>query len=361
MRRCLRVGLVLAMVACGLLALALVGYDETAIAFAIGLVLATIAAPVYVALALWLDRHEPEPRRTILITFFWGATIAALLALIVNSVGELIVGHELGRHAAEVYGGSISAPVVEECSKGAIIYVLYRRNRAEFDGVVDGIVYATMVGLGFAMTENILYYSHGTLQDGLPGAVGTFFARGILSPFAHPLFTAFTGIGLGIASRTTHRSVQVIAPLVGLLVAIGLHSSWNTAAASGYGAGYYLALMVPLFFIVVGFVLYARGLELRTVREQLAPEVERGTITAAELKTLGSARLRRKAARRVKKRHGRKMRNELRRYYGAATELAFVLRREARGLVASDGSDAALEQGYRRQLGELRTELLPGA
>ena len=77
--------------------------------------------------------------------------------------------------------------------------------RHELDGVLDGIVYAGMVGIGFAFTENILYLAaayDGT--DGLgPGGTealtGTFILRCLVSPFAHPLFTAFIGIGVGLA------------------------------------------------------------------------------------------------------------------------------------------------------------------
>ena len=54
--------------------------------------------------------------------------------------------------------------------------------------MLDGIVYAAMVGLGFAFTENILYYGRTALEGGVPLAA-TFFVRGVLSPFAHPVFT----------------------------------------------------------------------------------------------------------------------------------------------------------------------------
>src|SRR5205809_319359 len=84
----------------------------------------------------------------------------------------------------------------------ALRWLLFRRR--EFDGVVDGIVLAGLSGLGFAFTENVLYFGRAFLagqeQSLTTGffAVGfTFVLRGVLSPFAHPLFTAMTGIGLG--------------------------------------------------------------------------------------------------------------------------------------------------------------------
>ena len=52
---------------------------------------------------------------------------------------------------------AIVAPLTEEASKGLFLFLLLWWRRAELDGVLDGIVYAGMVGIGFAFTENILY------------------------------------------------------------------------------------------------------------------------------------------------------------------------------------------------------------
>ncbi len=117
------------------------------------------------------------------------------------------------------------APVTEEAAKGLFILLLliYRRN--ELDGVLDGLVYAGMVGIGFAFTENILYLTSAYMGDdgqagGLSGAVGLFVVRCIFGPFAHPFFTSFTGIGIGIAVNARSRAVRVFAPIVGYLVAV---------------------------------------------------------------------------------------------------------------------------------------------
>ena len=54
-------------------------------------------------------------------------------------------------------------PVTEEASKGLFLLLLLWWRRAELDGILDGIVYAGMVGIGFAFVENILYLG-GRLQ-----------------------------------------------------------------------------------------------------------------------------------------------------------------------------------------------------
>ena len=53
--------------------------------------------------------------------------------------------------------GAVVAPVTEEAAKGLFILLLLWFRRNELDGILDGIVYAGMVGIGFAFTENILY------------------------------------------------------------------------------------------------------------------------------------------------------------------------------------------------------------
>lgn len=103
----------------------------------------------------------------------------------------------------------------EENTKGLALFILYWWKRGEFDGVKDGIVYAAMVGLGFATVENFGYYDGAVMEGGAAGLAGLFVMRGILSPFIHSLFTSMTGIGLGLASRSGRRWVKIGAPRPG--------------------------------------------------------------------------------------------------------------------------------------------------
>ena len=164
-----------------------------------------------------------------------GATGATLIALVVNTTGQDVVGGAFGAAVGQLYGGSLSALFVEEIAKAAVLYAIYRWRRHEFDGVLDGIVYAGMVGLGFAFTENVLYYGRTALEGG-DVLAATFFVRGVMAPFAHPLFTSLTGLGLGLAALREGAPWRV-APVVGLFGAMVLHSLWNTSAGLAGASG----------------------------------------------------------------------------------------------------------------------------
>jgi RsiW-degrading membrane proteinase PrsW (M82 family) len=358
MRRMGVAALVLLLLLLGLAVVAAVGVDIGAVALAIGIVLAVLPVPLYIMLALWVDRFEPEPFGVLASAFLWGATGAVFIAFVLNTIGTLIVDDQLGSTAAEIYGGSISAPVVEETAKAAIIWLIYWRRRAEFDGIVDGIVYAIMVGIGFAMVENIIYYGQGAVELGITGALATFILRGLMSPFAHPLFTSMTGIGFGIASRSPRRWVRIVAPLVGLFFAIVLHSLWNTAATTGLFFGVYLLIMVPLAVVLLIIIWIARYREGQIIGKSLQPYVGVGLLTEAEVEQLSKGPTRRATEKWVKLRYGNDARDRLRRFYEAATELAYLRHRMERGLQLPKGADAAeIEKRLMARVHELRHEL----
>src|SRR6201999_3395373 len=129
---------------------------------------------------------------------------------------------------------TFGAPVVEETLKGLVLIVLLRRRRAEFDGPADGVIYAAMVGLGFAMIENVGYYVNAVVPPAHGGIAllgYTFVLRGLLSPLLHPIFTSMTG--LGAAYSASRRGGAPWAVALGLLAAIVLHGTWNGLSLFG--------------------------------------------------------------------------------------------------------------------------------
>ena len=343
----------------GLLGLLLVGYlalSLGAVPLLIGMVIAIVPVPLYLALALWLDRYEKEPIWMLAGAFLWGATVAAFFSFVLNTIGSYVVGANLGETAAAVYGPVISAPIVEEGSKGLALFVLFWWKKDEFDGVIDGIVYAAMVGLGFALTENFFYYGRALAEGGVAGGAFTFVLRGVFSPFSHPIFTSMTGIGLGLARRSGNTFVKFAAPLVGLMVAITLHAIWN---GSGYVLAGWLGLIF-LFFVytpllitaVLAVSFIALGREGRVVRQYLTPELRSGLVTRREYDVLGSVRGRIGSSYRALTSGGFGAWRAHSRFAQAATELAFHRDRVQRGITSVD--TASREAAYVQQLRDLK-------
>ena len=205
--------------------------EETgALGLITGAVLAAIPVFPVVATFLWLDRYEAEPTSLLALAFAWGAGFATFGALVINTASLT---------AIKAAGGDMSttavfvAPFVEEAFKGSAVVIILLLRRREFDGVMDGIVYAGMAGIGFAFVENVLYLGRTLGDSGSGGTVFVFLLRCVVSPFAHPLFTAATGIGIGVAVRSRKPIVKVIAPILGYCTAVLLHGAWNLSAASG--------------------------------------------------------------------------------------------------------------------------------
>jgi RsiW-degrading membrane proteinase PrsW (M82 family) len=315
--------------------------------FLIALPLALLPVPLLIALVLLLDRLEPEPRGNLVLCFAWGAGIAALLAAIINTAGLLFITQpELGKSNGEFISATFGAPLVEETLKGMILFWLLWRRRQEFDGPTDGIMYAAMVGLGFAMMENIGYYISALVQPQVGGAelLGfTFVFRGLLAPFAHPAFTAMTGIGVAYAA--THRRAGW-AVGAGLLGAVTLHGLWNglsTIGLSGIAAAYLLVAWVLI--VLVAVVVADRRRTVRLIWRFLPAYQGSGVVTEADLRMLSTLRGRRAARLRARGTGGRTVARAVTDYQLAATELALVHQRAERGLI-----DAARFDGRCRDL-----------
>ena len=340
----------------GLLTLLMIGIATGPVALLIGFVLATIPVPIYIALVLWIDRYEAEPFWTLATAFFWGALVAIFIAFVLNTLGSLIVALLFGDQAGEFFGSVISAPVVEESAKAFVLFGLYFWKRDEFDGVVDGIIYAAMVGLGFAMTENIQYYGGAALEGGIAGSIGLFVLRGAIAPFSHPLFTSMTGIGLGLASQSQKGAIKFIAPAVGLALAIVLHSTWNLSATINnllFFAAYFF-IMVPIFVAVLVSIYFALRREGRIVREHLQCDLQCGLLTPEEYERLCTIRGRMGASYKALTNGGLSAWRARMQFNRVASELAFHRNRIARGLARGDGSAVEREAVYRHLMSELR-------
>jgi RsiW-degrading membrane proteinase PrsW (M82 family) len=320
---------VLVFAASGLLLLLLVGNDTGVVGLLAGVVFAAVPVFVVVPCLLWLDRFEAEPPALVVFAFAWGAVVATFVALVVNSYSLQVLRQAGGDLTATAV---VVAPWVEETCKGSVVLLVLLWRRREFDGVVDGIVYAGLAGAGFAFTENVLYLGRALQESGTAGLAVTFVLRCLFGPFAHPLFTMAIGIGLGVAVTTRRRWVRFSAPVLGWLCAVALHAVWNLSAVAGLRGfvSAYVAVQVPIFVLAVCFALWARRREGRLIEQHLAVYAATGWLTPGEVAMLASARERRRAQAWARSVRGRGGVRAMRLFQATGTDLAFLRARVAR-------------------------------
>ena len=309
--------------------------------FLVAAAVAILPLPLYVGVVLWLDRFEPEPRHMLAIAFLWGASVAVVVSGLVNGLIDAAAG--------QGWSAMAGAPVVEEALKAAILIRFYTARKDEFDGVVDGVIYAAMVGLGFAFAENVDYYGRALQQGGAGGLALIFTLRGLIAPFSHPLFTSMTGLGLGVARQSRSRATAVIATAAGFVGAVALHALWNAGASAGLlFFVVYAVVMIPTLAVLLAIVAVSLKFEGRVLQAQLAPEAATGLLTSAEYASLCSVRGRLHASTAAFRHGGLAAWRERRAYHRAASELAFLRRR---AVIDGAEPDRALEQQYLRELG----------
>lgn len=251
-------------------------------------------ALLFAYILFWLDRYEKEPLLLLGGVFLWGAIVAAGSAFIINTtLGIGIFMFTGSDYATDFATGSIVAPLVEETLKGLAVLIVFLIFKREFDSVLDGIIYAGVAALGFAATENTYYiYTYGFQESGWSGLGFLTFIRVILVGWQHPFYTAFFGIGLAMARLNKNWAVRILAPLLGLAVAMFTHAFHNTLAVflsglEGLAIGAIIDWTGWLFMF--GILVWATWREQQYLKRFLAAEVQAGTITATHLRTASSA------------------------------------------------------------------------
>jgi len=283
-----------------------------------------LQAILYLLFIRFIDLYERESYWYVVPVFLWGLVGATTISLILNTFGGAVLGALFGGGAAQILTAIFIAPPVEETAKGLALFLAFlvawtvsrRRGALEFAGVMDGIVYGSAVGFGFAITEDILYY----VQAGPE----TFVVRRVLGGFAHAAFTSLTGIGIGLIPWVRSPLGKVALPVLGLLAAIFAHMVFNFTATV-LGLVVYLVLFVVLVMYVVLIVSWL-AVERRTIRNELREEVALGTITEEEYLVLPTyfARTARYAGLIFRGRLGEWRR--ARKVHGTAVDLAFTKR-----------------------------------
>ncbi|MEZ4360446.1 MAG: PrsW family intramembrane metalloprotease [Kofleriaceae bacterium] len=180
--------------------------------------------------AMWyvdrLDSKRPEPPLLRRMVVLFGA-LSVIPTLGLGWLLEATVGVNLGpghTYNGALYRAFLSAGAIEELCKIAVVYwVVWRR--PEFDERMDGIVYATRAGLGFAMVENFFYLLN---EQGM-GFVTTWLLRAFLAVPGHAMWTGMIG-ALAARRRFDGRGVGLVG---GYLLAVLFHGTYDACIFLG--------------------------------------------------------------------------------------------------------------------------------
>jgi protease PrsW len=272
-----------------------------AAAYSGALISGVIAFGLLAVAYLWLihreDRYTTVPRKLAAAGFIWGAVAAiGAFALLGNDAAMNLYAKTFGASFAFDWGAALAAPINEELAKGAGILLLLtlapRLIRSPFDGLVVG----ALVGLGFQISEDISYAFIGAASafGDVGAAWETIIGRTLASIASHWTFSGIFGAGLVwfIGRPDVPARKGLGAGL--MLTAMLMHGLWNASSAIAGGSVFAWIVPTTVACVLIGVFVWIYKttvpVEREWMRELMAPEVQLGVVTPAELDALAGSR-----------------------------------------------------------------------
>lgn len=322
---------------------------------------ARFAAPtaaVWSAFFILFDRIRPNRILLWLLAFGWGSCLAIYTSLVANSwVADLLsVSAGAGDPAAASRPAVFAAPFVEEASKATILFLLAVLVRHRIVTMMQAICLAGLSAVGFAFTENIVYYARAMIYGSLTIGTGDVeeqvkqlvYLRGFLTSFGHPTFTMFIGIGIVVGLRHRSKVVRILAPLTGFFAAAFGHMLFNGMSSVGAltGTGQFKWILAIIVIAMTMVLFRNHRKELRRVKDRLTDFVRMGWLPPRDPVVMSSWR-KRSWLLLVAFFRGPRTWWRTWRLVDSLTELAYVRDSMVRGLVDEAGLDREKELLHR--------------
>ncbi|MCA9995018.1 MAG: PrsW family intramembrane metalloprotease [Anaerolineales bacterium] len=259
----------------------------------LSIIAALIPALFYVIIIYWFDCYEKEPLWLLAAAFLWGAIPSILIASVFNTLLSIPFELLVEGGTAEALSAALIAPPVEETAKGLALLAIFFLWRNEIDSPLDGIIYGAMVGMGFAMVENVFYFVETFNSDGLEAWGINIFFRAVVFGLNHSLFTSMSGLGIAVSRMSKNTLTRFLAPVTGWCLAMFLHFAHN-ASVSFDEALCFLALIFDWggVLLMLGIIVWSLVQERSWLRQYLAEEVAQGTLTDEQFRRVSSGRKR---------------------------------------------------------------------
>ena len=202
----------------------------------------TISTYIYIQ-----DKHEKEPVGLLLKLFLLGAIVSVAIVFgLYFFTGKLIPVTDKYSIVQQFVQAFFVVALSEEFSKYVIVKYIAQPKK-DFNEPYDGIIYAVMVSMGFACTENIMY----VLQGGYQVAI----IRAFTAVPAHATFGILMGYFMGKAKFSNNKVKLNIA---GLLLATLFHGLYDFFLFINFIPGVYLGAFVSL---IIGIILSKKAIK----------------------------------------------------------------------------------------------------
>ncbi|MDY2587962.1 PrsW family intramembrane metalloprotease [Winogradskyella aquimaris] len=205
------------------------------------LILCAVAPVLTIIIYIYFhDKYEKEPVGLLIANFLFGA----IVSIIIVTVIYLITGRFIPiTDEYSIWQQFIQAFVVvalsEEFSKYVIVKYFAQPKKA-FNEPYDGIIYAVMVSMGFACTENIMY----VLQGGYETAI----LRAFTAVPAHATFGVLMGYFMGLAKFSNNR---IKLNMAGLFLAVLFHGAYDFFLFIRFIPGISIGAFISLIIAVI--------------------------------------------------------------------------------------------------------------
>ena len=206
-------------------------------------------APIFIVILYiyYKDKYEKEPGRLLLYNFLLGAIVSIIITMVMYYGFNIILPLPDRTSVLQQFiRAFFVVGFTEEFSK-YIIVKFYSQSKADFNEPFDGIVYAVMVSMGFAATENIMY----VLQGGYQVAI----LRAFTAVPAHATFGILMGYFVGKAKFSKHK---IVLNITGLLLAMLFHGAYDFFLFIDFIPGISTGAFVSLF---IGILLSRKAIK----------------------------------------------------------------------------------------------------